>query len=201
MESYDENTHTALFYVFMTSANGEDIRPEDGKITFSVREFLSHKQALEGVDLSALFSAMPADPETQTGMTLRGGGGPGYDFSETLIPCLVPAAEPLLVPAEGVAVTGVGYVDGHLHIQVYYEDILRTDNHGFVYYVGEDGKPVYCELSLSLWDETQTGSYEEYIFDIPADELETSAFYGDFYTCRCRTDGRWQVTFPLSPPD
>ena len=197
-ESYDESTHTATFHVLMTAMDGGDTRPEDGKITFSVREFLSQKRALEGVDLSSVISAMPAVPETQTDMQLRGGGGPGYGLSETLIPCLVPAAEPLLIPTEGVAVTGAGYVDGRLHIQVHYEDILRTDNHGFVYYIGADGKPVYCDLSLSLWDEAQTGSYEEYIFDLPGDVLGSVTFYGDFYTCGCLTEGNWQVTFPLS---
>lgn len=196
-ESYDASTHTATFYVLMTAADGADIRPEDGKITFSVREFLSHKQALEGVDLSAVVSAMPSAPETQTDMQLRG-GGLGNGFSETLIPCLVPADEPLLIPADGAAVTGAGYVDGRLHIQVYYEDILRTDNHGFVYYVGEDGEPVYSTLSLSLWDDTQTGSYQEYIFDLPAEALDSVAFYGDFTTCGSLTEGNWQVTFPLS---
>ena len=201
LENYDESMHAATFYVLMTAMDGGDIRPEDGKITFSVREFLSHKQALEGVDLSSLLSTMPAAPETQTDMQLRGGGGPGFGFSETLIPCLVPAEEPLLIPAEGVAVTGAGYVDGRLHIQVYYEDILRTDNHGFVYYIGLDGEPVYSDLSLSLWNEAQTGSYEEYIFDLPADTLETVTFYGDFYTCGSLTEGNWQVTFPLSGQD
>ena len=197
LESYDASTHTATFYVLMTAADGADIRPEDGKVTFSVREFLSHKQALEGVDLSAVVSAMPTVPETRTDMQLRG-GGLGNGFSETLIPCLVPADEPLLIPADGAAVTGVGYVDGRLHIQVYYEDILRTDNHGFVYYVGADGTPVYSDLSLSLWDDAQIGSYEEYIFDLPAEALDSVAFYGDFTTCSQLTEGNWQVTFPLS---
>lgn len=197
-ESYDASTHTATFYVLMTAADGADIRPEDGKITFSVREFLSHKRTLEGVDLSAVVSAMPTAPETQTDMQLRGGGGPGNGFSDTLIPCLVPADEPLLIPADGAAVTGAGYVDGRLHIQVYYEDILRTDNHGFVYYTGADGEPVYSDLSLSLWDDAQTGSYEEYIFDLPAEALDSVAFYGDFYTCSQLTEGNWQVTFPLN---
>ncbi len=197
LESYDEATRTALFYVRMSTMSGEDIRPEDGKITFSVRRFLSHKKAAEGVDLSPVISAMPDTPETQTEMQLRGGGGPGNGFSETLIPCLVPADEPLLIPADGAAVTGAGYVDGRLHIQVYYEDILHTDNHGFVYYIGADGETVYSDLSLSLWDEAQTGSYEEYIFDLPAEALDNVAFYGDFYTCCHLTEGNWQVTFPL----
>ena len=194
LEHYDESTHTAMFYVLMTDMNGEDILPEDGKITFSVQKFLSHKREFEGVDLQPVLTSLDPAPATQSSASLRGGD----DLSTASVICLAPADEPLLIPADGVAVTGAGYVDGQLHIQVYYEDILRTDNHGFVYYVGEDGEPVYSTLSLSLWDDTQTGSYQEYIFDVPAEALDSVAFYGDFYTCGSLTEGNWQVTFPPS---
>jgi len=35
-------------------------------------------------------------------------------------------------PVDGVTLTGIGYVDGRLHVQAYYADILKTDNHGSI---------------------------------------------------------------------
>lgn len=41
--------------------------------------------------------------------------------------------------SKGVTVTAYGFIDGKLHIQVYYDDILHTDNHGFVWLQDKDG--------------------------------------------------------------
>ena len=38
-----------------------------------------------------------------------------------------------IILKKGVAVTGYGIVEGKLHIQVRFSDILNTDNHGCVF--------------------------------------------------------------------
>ena len=195
LDSFDPDTRTALFYVLLQTMDGKEIRPEDGKITFSVGEFLSHKQILEGVELPGVLENCAENPKTAA-QWLRGGGGPGYS-SEPSVLCLVPLAEPLCVPADGVAVTGAGYVDGLLHIQVRYEDILHTDNHGFLCLRDAEGDTADCLFSLSFFAEDGVSSYEDYVFDVPEDTLDGFALSGDFWTCSGLTEGSWQVTFPL----
>ena len=192
--SYDESTGTALFYVLMQTMHGEEIRADEDRITFSVREFLSHKQELEGVELEGVLENVSLEPETAM-QWLRGGGGAGYDSSEGDVLCLVPSEDPLCVPADGVAVTGAGYVDGLLHIQVRYEDILHTDNHGFLYLVNRDGARIDCSLSLSFFAEDGVSSYEDYVFVLSADELALCTLCGYFCTSASLTEGSWQVTF------
>ena len=196
LESYDETTRTALFYVLLQTADGGEIRPEDGKITFSVKEFLSHKQTLEGVELPGVLERCAEEPEIAA-QRLRGAGGPGCDPSESASRCLVPLAEPLCVPADGAAVTGAGYVDGLLHIQVRYEDILHTDNHGYLYLRDAEGHTADCLFSLSFFADDGVSSYEDYVFDVTVDSLDGLTLYGNFRTCSCLTEGNWQVTFPL----
>lgn len=197
LESFDPETRTALFYVRMSTLNGEDIRTDNSKITFSVGEFLSGKQTIEGVDLQGVLEDLDPAPATQFPTSIRGGDGLGIGFSLPPILCLVPAEEPLMTPVDGIEITGAGYVDGRLHIQAYYRDIFRADNHGFLYFLDENGQEVCSTLSLLLWDSEQTGSYQEYIFDIPPEALAAYSLWGDFYTGSLLTEGSWQVTFPL----
>lgn len=196
LESYDETTRTALFYVLMSSMYGEDIRPEDGKITFSVREFLSHKQAAEGVDLQSVLDAVDMEPETQN-VASRSRGWSGPDDGNWNVPCLVPKEGAGVSPIDGVTVTGAGYVDGKLHIQVYFENIGETDNHGYVYLADEDGNWLELDRAISFWDDEQRGSYEDFIMNVTPGELANYTLYGNFYTSSNLTKGSWQVTFPL----
>ena len=100
---------------------------------------------------------------------------------------------------DGVSLTGIGYVDGWLHVQVYYADILKTDNHGSISLVNrETGEQIECDGSAAFFDDAGTGSYEDYVFTgIAADALGTYALYGTFVTSAGPVEGNWSVTFPL----
>ena len=102
-------------------------------------------------------------------------------------------------PVDGVTLTGIGYVDGRLHVQVYYADILKTDNHGSISLVNrETGEQIECDGSAAFFDSKRAGSYEDYIFTgIEADALGTYALYGTFVTSAGPVEGNWSVTFPL----
>ena len=102
-------------------------------------------------------------------------------------------------PVDGVTLTGIGYVDGRLHVQVYYADILKTDNHGSISLVNrETGEQIDCDGSAAFFDSERAGSYEDYIFTgIEADALDTYALYGTFVTSAGPVEGNWSVTFPL----
>lgn len=100
-------------------------------------------------------------------------------------------------PVEGVTVTDVGFIGEKLHIQVHYDNILETDNHGYIYLVKDGGVEIRSKASVAFWDSEQRGSYEEYIFDISPSEIQHYELCGHFWTCNSVTKGNWQVTFPL----
>lgn len=189
LDHYDEETGTVYYLYQMTQLNGRDIRGR--KITIALSRFLSRKQnyqgELPGIDLAAA----SADAKTQTVSELRGRIGKS-DETEVLLPCLN------VSPAQGARVTAVGFVGGQLHVQLYYEDIARTDNHGWIWLQNDSGQSIQCEGGVSFWDAAQRGSYEEYIFPVSSqEELAGYRLYGDLTLCSALCEGDWQVTFPL----
>lgn len=89
-------------------------------------------------------------------------------------------------------------MDGYLHVQAYYEDILNTDNHGTIYLKDTDGNIIHCNSNIAFWDEDKSGSYEEYVFDMGTmDDLKNYTVWGYFNTCENLTTGDWEVTFPI----
>ena len=82
----------------------------------------------------------------------------------------------------GVSLTGFGLVDGRLHVQVLYNDILNTDNHGRVYLKKPDGSIVQSENSISFWAEDHIDSYDEYVFPALEDNQYNCEVWGEFWT-------------------
>ena len=189
--SFDEETGMATLLIHISQLNNEKIVGD--KITFSFTEFLSQKnifdEILSGLDLSKVTSAK----ETQRPESIRGGGGTGPDYK---MDCLVPIADGILTPVDGVTITNIGFIDNKLHIQIYFEDILSYDNHGYIDLLDEAGNKAE-NYSISFWDDEKVGSYDEIVYDISPEDIESYQAYGYFVTCKNRTKGNWQVTFPL----
>ena len=82
----------------------------------------------------------------------------------------------------GVSLTGFGLVDGTLHIQIKYDDILNTDNHGRVWLKGRDGSVIQSENTVSFWAENQKDSYYEYIFPTLDNCQNGYEVWGEFWT-------------------
>lgn len=189
LDHYDEETGTVYYLYQMTQMNGRDIRGK--KITVALSRFLSRKQNYQGEIPGIDLAAASADAKTQTVSELRGRFGKS-DAAEVLLPCLN------VSPAQGASVTAVGFVGGRLHVQLYYEDIARTDNHGWIWLQNDSGQSIPCEGGVSFWDEARRGSYEEYVFPVSSqEELAGYRLYGDLTLCSALCEGDWQVTFPL----
>ena len=102
-----------------------------------------------------------------------------------------------------MTLTAIGYVDGYLHVQVCYKDILKTDNHGTIALTyKKTGETVSADGSVAFFDDAGENSYEDYIFtEIPAETLDEYDLYGEFITSSGAIEGNWSVTFPLENTD
>ena len=190
---YDEETKTAAFLVSLTLTDSEPI-PGD-KVTFSVDTLLYGKEyndfSLDEIDLSTL----PENPPLLANYTLRGMAGSDTAGGFSI---LEPQESQVFSLTDGCRVTSYGLVDGRLHVQVLYENILETDNHGFVYLIGPEGEIIYPETSISLWSDRGRDSYEEYIFDVSPELLPQYSVCWEVWTCPGALHGSWQVTVPLA---
>lgn len=196
---YDPQTGTAAFLLTMTQWGGGSIVGE--KLTFTLREFLSHKQVYENVPIPLDRDALAVPPVLQR-VEITGGGGTSlrsYTPDGRTADVMVPAA-PLPFPVEGVQLTGVGYVDGTLRLQAAFPDNLRRDNHGFFTLRDAAGVERNCDANVCFMNTDSSGmrtDYCEYIFAVSRDSLQGACLTGSFVTCDTLTEGNWQITFPL----
>ena len=193
--SFDEETGIATFLINISQWNDQEIGGD--KITFYFTEFLSNKSKFEGELTELDLNSVTEVKETQLPESFRGGGGEELDYESRFdLKYLAPVYGGLLSPVDGVTVTNVGFVDGKLHIQLYFENILSYDNHGSIRMYDKDGNQAES-FHFSFWDDKKVGSYEEIIYDISPEDIENYKAFGYFVTCKNLTKGHWQVTFPL----
>lgn len=110
---------------------------------------------------------------------------------------LQPASTPLSTPLSGISVTGLGYENGKLHVQICYGDIGTTDNHGWIWLQDKNGKKIDCSYDVSFWDSSLTDSYDEYVFELPYEELGNYKIYAEFTNSGLLIEGDWEITFPM----
>ena len=95
--------------------------------------------------------------------------------------------------APGVFLTGIGYLNDQLHIQLHIDDNKNLDNHGILKLLGDEELQAKTTLSFIYEDV----NYDEFIFDISEKELSEYILVGDFFTYTDRIEGDWEVTFKL----
>lgn len=199
---YDEETRTATFLLKM----GLYDRQLGGKkMTFRVRRFLSGKQEMETVLSQIDLKAMPKEEAyalSKEELEKKIGSKRSnvvYSSEDELVPrCLVPNEAQECRIADGASITAYGIVDGKLHVQVYYEDVHGRDDHGDVHLVQPDGKWILREAAVNFWDKERIGRYEEYVFDIPVQELDQYEVGGYFSLGANLYEGDWKISFPFT---
>ena len=194
LEDYDEDTRTAVFLTQLAPLDGTVIRP--GKVTFSLGEFSGHSTLrdapVRGVDLSAVGEA--ADTVSMEASFFN----TDAELSDGLTIDCLPLGETVTEICPGAEVTGLGWIDGMLHVQI------RTGPYtsGIVYLTDapEDGMD-----EGDVFDWARSPQYaldhrticEDFIFDITPAEAETLTLCGWFVTLSDPVQGPWEVTFPL----
>ncbi len=192
---YDAETKTATFLITLEEWDNEKIL--DSKLTFSVGCFLSRKTALEDtavpLDLTAAGEEESAAPETLGSIVGHGG------LKNGTLPYVLTPGEVLYTPVDHLYITGAGYVDGRLHLQLMTDEKLSLDPHGYVYLVTREGEKLMAAESVGFMTEEggRRLDYEEFVFDATPEQVKEYSLYGSFWTSGCCTEGPWQVTFPL----
>lgn len=195
---YEEDSKKATFLITIWEWGNKNISGD--KITFSVREFLSHKNIYEDILIPIELSSVSNADQIQTVSSTGGGGNYESRTGEDSLAALTASSPMQEFPVDGIEMTGIGFIDGKLHVQTAVKERLENDNHGFFYLKAPDGKRIDCSYNFYFikQDDSQGRiDYCEYVFDVPQDELENYSLYGDFVTCGMKTEGNWRVTFPL----
>lgn len=190
---YDAQTGTAYFAIQLKHMSEEKFI--GSKVTFSVSKFLSHKNRLTGILSQVDLTEVDTAPEVDNAVEIR---GKSWDDEPDGLCFLKPSETALYSPADGVELTALGYINGALHVQMYYHNILETDNHGFLFLETPDGTKYEADSMNSFWDKEKCGSYEEYVFCLPLEEVRDCRLYGDITTCSQLTKGDWEITFRLA---
>ncbi|WP_242981398.1 DUF4179 domain-containing protein [Ruminiclostridium sufflavum] len=202
---FDEKTRTAKFLITISTMNGKDIAINGGKVTFSVREFLSSKVSEENIPIALELTAIGEANNLYTlgtgynnnTYTYVGGSfidGKSSDSYTVLIP-----GKAVYSLGKGMDITGIGYVDGQLHIQAMTYDKMTFDTHGDFQLVDANGSKVQYN-SVCFADGMGTDNridYQEFIFDVSQERIGSYKLFGNYYSNGINTKGNWKVTFPL----
>ena len=206
---YDSEAKKATFLITINQVEGQNIEGE--KITFSVSEFISHKEKNEDLLIPISLSETEKQPDTMAAV-LRGLSATegfqvpyeskeGYeDLRNHTTRVLVPQPDNGMIPLYGIEFTGMGYVNGMLHIQYAVPDLLLNDNHGYFFLVDESGQERHYDCAMGFWGQDEATShisYEDCVFDLSPEELSGYTLHGYFVTTGFRMDGDWSVTFTL----
>lgn len=216
MVSYDAEQKKALLE--LRAYHGDLAAPS--KTVLQVNSFLSKEQVYEQVPVAVQGAA--ERPET---MQVQSTGGGGELFAELAklsdeeglldIQVLKPGeAQALREDIGFVQITGIGYVDGVLHIQTRWDD--SVDNHGYLTARTADGREVYASNASfylnadylnadylnvdgtpasTLGEGADRQSYIEYEFAIPPEELAQWQISATLFAEHCYTEGHWKVSF------
>lgn len=205
--SYDEDTHTATFLISLTETEGTALKGK--KITFSVDKFLTGKRELEDIKIDNAWSAVKdGDIISFTGKYRH-----NKDYYLKSWPLKSEDAEKieLFQPSETDIsslsefhhrVTGIGFINNQLHIQIATNQLPRLDAHGYVFLKDKYGNVIEADTGYSFIEQSEAKKrdrwdYNEFVFDITPEELNDYELYGNFWTYSKLTEGKWRVSFKL----
>ncbi len=198
---YDEKTKKVTFLISITELGAKKLLGD--KISFSVRKFISDKHEYNEIPVAVDFTNISNTKETQL-VSANGGSGPEFEQYipdlRSKVKVLVPSA-PMAFPVEGIDFTGIGYVDGMLHLQTSVVNNLTKDNHGYFFFRDINGNKVEYIYQTGFVENPYNDNridLTEYVFDIPQDEIGQYSLYGTFVTSGSFTEGNWQVTFHIN---
>ena len=198
---YDPESGILTYLITVTQENGRKIEGE--KLTFSVGGYLGQKQEYEKIEIPIDLTQVTEESYQYVDAPARGGTLTGCSGLAAIMsgtyPVLVPQPADPDFPIEGVKFTGIGYVEGKLHIQYAVDNALNNDNYGSFFLQNEAGEMLQEVGSVSFREGTGENriDYRDAVFLISQEELQDYRLYGDFVISEGFHKGNWQVTFPI----
>ena len=204
MIGYDETSKTATFLI-RTKAMGENGKLAIGnKVTFSLRQFLGKSERIEDVTIQYDSSIIEANPKNEKNIDLVGVGIGKPDIRADIDTLetkeyLTPFDQPVAEISDIISVSAMGYVDNKLHVQLFLKDVIVSNYPNTVSFENQNGNEIPYDYMVMYHDENKTGSFFEFIFDMPAEKLKEYSLIGNFWISDDNdiVEGPWQVTFPL----
>ncbi len=199
LADYDPATKTATFYIWIQHTDdSKDI--SGGKLTFGARCFISGKRESDGEAIDFDLSSVGETEHTETAR-ITFGSADGELPGEAQV--LTPVNNALWSFGDSLSLTGAGYIDGKLHIQLRNTGPLRSDDHGAFYLLGTDGDILYADVCLGRYVNIgdKRADYADYVFNVSQSALADYTLSGYFCTASTRVDGSWEITFPLENVD
>lgn len=194
--SYDPKTRTKTFLVTIKNNGGQKIRGM--KVSFSVSKILSQKEKgtsrLDGLNLTLA--------EKNPKILQREVIGYTHSIEQPNKSIYYNSLEPqgiIASPYKGVSVTALGYMDGKLHIQMHYANVLTTNTCGSIRLKNTvTGETLESTGDFVFWDQEKNGHYYEDIFDVSGlTDLQNWKIEVEYLTAPEALEGNWEVTFPL----
>lgn len=191
---------TALLRIVGHGGSGMDGR----KVTLQVDSFLSGTRVLDAFDTEVDLSQLSSLQGTSLmGLDeVNGGGGEELEAylagQDSLV--LAPGQQRIPLPgADFAVISGIGILDGKLHMQVMWPEKLKRnehiDDHGWFYLENDAGKRI--PSSCAIYFRHKGIAYTENIF--ATDNPAGYRLYADLLTTNERfVRGDWQVTFPVN---
>ena len=107
--------------------------------------------------------------------------------------------EPAAWPVEGIELTGIGFINGQLHVQTAVKNVFENDNHGYFWLEDRMGNRTECLYNAYFrFDEDDSAlSRQDAVFDSSREALRGSTLHGTFWVSGTFTEGNWEVTFPV----
>ena len=145
-------------------------------------------------------SSVKEAPNTKNVYVSGGGNFDKITDADGYTTALTPQKPRKELDIDGVDLTGIGYINGKLHIQYATKAPFENDNHGYFtlmrtddpYDEGNNGSEMFY-----FFDDEKEISYCEIVYDIPQIELKNYNIYAHFSTSSLKIDGPWRVTFPI----
>lgn len=187
MYGYVEEENKAVFLIQMEPFSGEEFNIKD-KVTFIVGNFMSDKEKYMGIAEDIDLSMAERNPNVKI---IEKSENIYYEIKEITV---LDQNLSISTPVNNIEITGMGYIDGNLHIQA--RCVNPWENGSYLWIcLDESGKKRISPTDCIRFNDGEDVIYE-YVFE-GIDSTENCKLYGRFYNYNNYTEGPWKVTFML----